>query len=52
MDMRKIKHQVKPDTSCNPLGVDELIERQREREKKGFVLIRESRNTVRVITRK
>ena len=50
--MRKVKHQIKPDISCNPSGVNEQVERQREMEKKGFVLIRESKNTVRVITKK
>ena len=49
--MRKIKHQIKPDISCNPPDVDELIERQREREKKGFVMVRENRTTVRILTK-
>ena len=47
--MRKIKHQIKPDTSCNSLGVDELVERQREREKKGFVMVKVNRTTVRIV---
>lgn len=47
--MRRIKHQVKPDTTRNPSNVSELVERQREKEEKGFVMVRENRTTVRIV---
>ena len=49
--MRKVKHQTKPDTSCNLLNVNELVERQREREEKGFVMVKVNRTTVRIVTK-
>ena len=49
--MRKVKHQVKPDTTRNPAGVSELVDRQREKEEKGFVMVRENRTTVRILTK-
>lgn len=46
--MRQVKHSKKPDTRCNPEGVDELV----AREKEGFFLVKHSTNTLRMILKK
>lgn len=50
--MRKIKHRPKPDLSGNSSGVEELVERQREREAKGYTVVRENKQTVRIILKR
>ena len=52
MDMRKIRHVNKPDTIYNPEGVDELVARQMARESDGFLIVKENRNTTRIIITK
>ena len=52
MDMRKTRHVKKPDTRCNPEGVDELVARQMAREKEGFLIVKDSTNTLRMILKK
>ena len=52
MDMRQVKHSKKPDTMCNPEGVEELVARQMAREKEGFFLVKHSSNTLRMILKK
>lgn len=50
--MRQTKHVNKPDTSRNPEGVEELVERQMARESDGFLIVKENRNTTRIIITK
>lgn len=50
--MRQTKHVKKPDTRCNPEGVEELVERQMARESDGFLIVKENRNTTRIIITK
>lgn len=46
--MRKISHVKKPDTSRNPEGVEELVARESD----GFLIVKENRNTTRIIITK
>lgn len=50
--MRQVRHVKKPDTRCNPEGVDELVARQMARESDGFFLVKHSANTLRMILKK
>lgn len=50
--MRQTKHVKKPDTSRNPEGVEELLERQMAMESDGFLIVKENRNTTRIIITK
>ena len=50
--MRQTRHVNKPYTSRNPEGVEELVERQMARESDGFLIVKENRNTTRIILTK
>ena len=48
--MRQVKHTSKPDTTRNPDGLDEAIERHRRKEAaRPFLVVRENRNTIRIV---
>lgn len=48
--MRKVRHQPKPDTTRNPDGLDEAIERHRRKEAaRPFLVVRENKNTIRIV---
>lgn len=48
--MRRIKHQPKPDTTSNSLGLEEKIEQRRRLEEgRKAVIVKENRNTIRII---
>lgn len=48
--MRQVRHQRKPDTTRNPDGLDEAIERHRRKEAaRPFLVVRENKQTVRLI---
>ena len=46
--MRQTRHVNKPDTRYNPEGVDELVARESD----GFLIVKENRNTTRIIITK
>lgn len=48
--MRKARTVHKPDTTRNPDGLDEAIEHHRRKEAaRPFLVVRENRNTIRVV---
>lgn len=48
--MRQVRHHRKPDTTRNPDGLDEAIERHRRKEAaRPFLVVRENKQTVRLI---
>ena len=48
--MRKVRTIPKPDTTRNPDGLDEAIERHRRKEAaRPFLVVRENRNTIRIV---
>ena len=50
--MRKIKHRPKPDLSGNPADIDRMVSVQRAREAKGYTVVRENKQTVRIILKR
>lgn len=48
--MRRVRHTSKPDTSRNSPGLEEKIEqRRRLEEERKAVIVKENRNTIRII---
>ena len=49
-DMRQVRHKKKPDTSRNSPGLEEKIEQRRRLEEgRKAVIVKENRNTIRII---
>lgn len=49
MSSKKIRHQAKPDTRYNPDDTARYVDRQRKMEETGYVMVRENKNTIRII---
>ena len=50
--MRQVKHINKPDTTRNSLGLEEKIEQRRRLEEgRKAVIVKENRNTIRIVMR-
>ena len=48
--MRRVRHTKKPDTTSNSPGLEEKIEqRRRLEEERKAVIVKENRNTIRII---
>lgn len=50
--MRKVNHKPKPDLSANPTEVDRMVSVQRAREAKGYTVVRENKQTIRIILKR
>ena len=50
--MRQVKHTSKPDTTRNSPGLEEKIEQRRRMEEgRKAVIVKENRNTIRIVLR-